>query len=107
MEKALILPTTEIRTCEYHARHPPTPSAGAVHAPHRNLLIGLVYHRRPLGKTNRNHPVVCIERMHFDEHGHIMPVTITFDGIAPLWPMRMKTTTKRNEHDSDQRGTAK
>ena len=42
----------------------------------------IVYHRRPLGETDRNHRVVCIDRMEFDERGHIKPVTITFDGVT-------------------------
>lgn len=41
----------------------------------------IVYHRRPLGETDRDHRVTCIDRMEFDENGHILPVTITFDGV--------------------------
>ena len=41
----------------------------------------IVYHRRPLGETNGNHRVTCIEKMEFDENGHIMPVKITFEGV--------------------------
>lgn len=41
----------------------------------------IVYHRRPLGETDGNHRVVCIDRMRFDEDGRILPVTITFDGV--------------------------
>lgn len=41
----------------------------------------IVYHRRPLGETDRNHRVVCIERMEFDGDGLIRPVRITFDGV--------------------------
>lgn len=41
----------------------------------------IVYHRRPLGETDQNHRVVCIERMEFDDTGHIKPVTITFEGV--------------------------
>lgn len=37
----------------------------------------IVYHRRPLGETNRHHRVVCMDRMHFDEDGRILPVCIT------------------------------
>jgi hypothetical protein len=40
-----------------------------------------VYHRRPLGETDRNHRVVCIEEMKFDENDHIIPVTLTFKGV--------------------------
>lgn len=41
----------------------------------------IVYHRRPLGETDRNHRVVCIDRMEFDEEGLIKPVKITFEGV--------------------------
>lgn len=41
----------------------------------------IVYHRRPLGETDGNHRVVCIERMEFDERGMIKPVRITFEGV--------------------------
>lgn len=40
----------------------------------------IVYHRRPLGETDRNHRVVCIDRMEFDAEGNIRPVKITFEG---------------------------
>lgn len=42
----------------------------------------IVYHRRPLGETNGNHRVVCIDKMFFDKDGKILPVTITFEGVA-------------------------
>ncbi len=41
----------------------------------------IVYHRRPLGETDGNHRVVCIDCMEFDEQGLIKPVKITFEGI--------------------------
>lgn len=41
----------------------------------------IVYHRRPLGETDGNHRVVCIDRMFFDEEGKIEPIKITFEGI--------------------------
>lgn len=46
----------------------------------------IVYHRRPLGETNGNHRVTCIDKMEFDEQGHIKPVKITFEGVksSPL-----------------------
>jgi beta-xylosidase len=37
----------------------------------------IVYHRRPLGETDRNHRVVCIDRLEFDEAGLIKPVQMT------------------------------
>ena len=44
----------------------------------------IVYHRRPLGETDRNHRVVCIDRMEFDEAGRIRPVRITFEGVGAV-----------------------
>ena len=41
----------------------------------------IVYHRRPLGETDRNSREVCIEKMEFDENGFIRPVTITVEGV--------------------------
>ena len=41
----------------------------------------IVYHRRPPGETDRDHRVVCIDEMHFDEKGFIQPVVITRDGV--------------------------
>jgi beta-xylosidase len=37
----------------------------------------IVYHRRPLGETDGNHRVTCIDKMYFDEKGFIKPVKIT------------------------------
>lgn len=42
----------------------------------------IVYHRRPLGETDGNHRVVCIDEMRFDDAGRIVPVTITKEGIT-------------------------
>lgn len=47
----------------------------------------IVYHRRPLGETDRNHRVVCIDRLVFDDQGRIKPVRITFEGVAAM-PIR-------------------
>jgi uncharacterized protein YfaT (DUF1175 family) len=41
----------------------------------------IVYHRRPLGETDRNHRVVSIDELHFDERGFIQPVKITKAGV--------------------------
>lgn len=41
----------------------------------------IVYHRRPLGETDRNHRVVCIDEMRFDRDGFIVPVVITNTGV--------------------------
>ena len=42
----------------------------------------IIYHRRPLGETDGNHRVTCIDKMYFDEKGFIKPVQISFDGVA-------------------------
>lgn len=42
----------------------------------------IVYHRRPLGETDGNHRVTCIDRMYFDPEGKILPVKITFEGVT-------------------------
>ncbi|MEZ5316217.1 MAG: glycoside hydrolase family 43 protein [Vicinamibacterales bacterium] len=42
----------------------------------------IVYHRRPLGETDRNHRVVCIDELKFGPDGSILPVTITVEGVA-------------------------
>jgi beta-xylosidase len=42
----------------------------------------IVYHRRPLGDTNHNHRVTCIDKLVFDAQGHIQPVKITTEGVA-------------------------
>lgn len=42
----------------------------------------IVYHRRPLNDTARDHRVTCIDRMTFDADGFINPVKMTFDGVA-------------------------
>jgi beta-xylosidase len=41
----------------------------------------VVYHRRPLGEKDANHRVVCIDELHFDEKGLIVPVVITKEGV--------------------------
>jgi beta-xylosidase len=46
----------------------------------------IVYHRRPLGETDGNHRVTCIDRMEFDDQGLIKPVKITFEGVPPAEP---------------------
>jgi beta-xylosidase len=44
----------------------------------------IVYHRRPLGETDANHRVTCIDEMHFDEQGFIKPIKITNEGVESL-----------------------
>ncbi|KAF5858726.1 hypothetical protein ETB97_003835 [Aspergillus alliaceus] len=41
----------------------------------------IVYHRRPVNDTERDHRVTCIDRMEFDEQGNILPVRITTEGV--------------------------
>ncbi|WP_428664191.1 glycoside hydrolase family 43 protein [Runella sp.] len=41
----------------------------------------IVYHRRPLGETDGNARVTCIDKMIFDENGFIKPVIITNEGV--------------------------
>lgn len=41
----------------------------------------IVYHRRPLGETDANARVTCIDRMYFDEKGFIKPIVITHEGV--------------------------
>ena len=60
----------------------------ATGAGHHSVIRGrgedeyyIVYHRHPLGATDGNNRVVCIERLHFDETGRILPVRITFEGV--------------------------
>ena len=51
-----------------------------LHTPRSNKWY-IVYHRRPLGETDRNHRVVCLDEMRFDAQGFILPVTITKEGV--------------------------
>lgn len=37
----------------------------------------IAYHRRPLTETQRDHRVVCLDRLHFDGSGRILPVRLT------------------------------
>lgn len=41
----------------------------------------IAYHRRPLTETDRDHRVVCLERMYFDAEGRILPVKLTTTGV--------------------------
>ncbi|HEX2607372.1 MAG TPA: glycoside hydrolase family 43 protein [Flavisolibacter sp.] len=44
----------------------------------------IIYHRRPLGETDGNHRVVCIDKLVFDKKGRIQPVRITKEGVPPV-----------------------
>jgi beta-xylosidase len=41
----------------------------------------MVYHRRPIPNLDRDHRVVCIDRMFFDKDGKIENVKMTFEGV--------------------------
>lgn len=43
----------------------------------------IVYHRHPVGATDGNHRVTCIDRMYFDSDGSILPVRMTYTGVEP------------------------
>jgi beta-xylosidase len=47
----------------------------------RNGKWYIVYHRHPLGSTDGNDREVCIDEMHFDKDGRILPVKMTFEGV--------------------------
>ncbi len=42
----------------------------------------IVYHRRPLGETDGNARVTCMDQLFFDENGLIKPVVITNEGVG-------------------------
>jgi beta-xylosidase len=50
----------------------------------------IVYHRRPLHETDRNHRVVSIDDLHFDAQGRIEPVRITTAGVAAFTVPRQR-----------------
>jgi beta-xylosidase len=63
-------------------------SAVATGAGHHSVLHApgspnwyIVYHRRPLGETDRNHRVVSLDVLRFDKRGRIEPVKITRAGV--------------------------
>ena len=41
----------------------------------------IVYHRHPLGAKDGNNRVTCIDELHFDAKGNILPVNMTFEGV--------------------------
>ena len=41
----------------------------------------IVYHRRPIPNQDRDHRVVCIDRLFFDADGSIKNVQMTFEGV--------------------------
>lgn len=52
-----------------------------LHAPNTDTWY-IVYHRRPLGETDANHRVTCIDQLTFDAQGMIKPVKITAAGVS-------------------------
>lgn len=60
----------------------------ATGAGHHSVIKGrgkdeyyIIYHRHPLGSMDGDNRVVCIERLHFDKDGKILPVKLTFEGV--------------------------
>jgi beta-xylosidase len=51
-----------------------------IHVPQTDEYFA-VYHRRPLGETDGNFRETCIDQMHFDKEGRILPITITNEGV--------------------------
>ena len=43
----------------------------------------MIYHRRPIGETEGNYRITCIDRMVFDEKGLIAPIKMTMTGVTP------------------------
>ena len=41
----------------------------------------IVYHRHPIGATSGNDRRTCIDELHFDDEGNILPVVMTFEGV--------------------------
>lgn len=42
----------------------------------------IFYHRRPIPNKGRDHRVVCVDRMYFNEDGTIQPVKMTNEGVS-------------------------
>ena len=66
-----------------------TDEAVATGAGHHSVLHNprsgkyyIVYHRHPLGSTDGNDRVTCIDLLEFDENGDILPVKMTFEGVG-------------------------
>ena len=51
-----------------------------IHIPHTDEWY-IVYHRRPIPNLDRDHRVVCIDRMYFDDAGNIKNIKMTFEGV--------------------------
>ncbi|MCD7933690.1 MAG: glycoside hydrolase family 43 protein [Tannerellaceae bacterium] len=57
-----------------------------IHVPNTDEYY-IIYHRRPINETARDYRVTCIEKMEFDENGHILPIKMTHEGV-PARPIR-------------------
>jgi beta-xylosidase len=55
----------------------------------------IVYHRRPIPNLDRDHRVVCIDRMYFDANGDIINVKMTFEGVKRPLPQKTKVKSKK------------
>ncbi|MBQ2721912.1 MAG: glycoside hydrolase family 43 protein [Opitutales bacterium] len=42
----------------------------------------ICYHRRPIPTKSIHHRIVCIDKMYFDKDGKIIPIKMTFKGVA-------------------------
>lgn len=79
-------PTGPFERIDVILKQDPTIATGAGHHSMINIPKTdewyIVYHRRPLGDHDGNHRVTCIDKVYFDENGHILPVKITNEGVA-------------------------
>jgi len=79
-------PTGPFERIDVILKQDPTIATGAGHHSVINIPKTdewyIVYHRRPLGDHDGNHRVTCIDKMYFDDNGHILPVKITNEGVA-------------------------
>lgn len=80
----------------------PTIATGAGHhsvlaLPERDEHV-IVYHRRPLGMTDRNDRVVCIDELRFDDEGRILPVRMTEEGVEARGLGRTHSSESRPSH---------
>lgn len=80
-------PTGPFERIDVILKQDPTIATGAGHHSMINIPKTddwyIVYHRRPLGDHDGNHRVTCIDKIEFDANGHILPVKITNEGVAP------------------------
>jgi beta-xylosidase len=42
----------------------------------------MVYHRRPIPNKGRDHRVICLDKMEFNDDGTIQQIQMTFEGVA-------------------------